>query len=196
MSKNNTFSKKSLEETVDKPSTKKPVFTDLVADVVQLSTSYMYERLPAKYKKDADDLAQDVALKFCNSYVNGRFTYQSKEKFRGWVLTTCKNTSIDYFRKQNSELVESSMFDSLESDISFLPKDNILCYKQEKSWNDFYHSLSSKQKDIVDRRLSCEGICNLVISENLGVPRAEVSASSNYLIKRANTFNLRDKLLD
>ena len=201
----NTNSKKILEknlqsildDSVDIVETPKPSFTQLVAKTLELSSNYMHTHLPTKYKKDADDLAQDVTLAFLKSYTQGTFTYESETKFSSWVLKSSRNKAVDFYRTQKIELSDSlDLLDSIEDERSVIPKDNILCLRQEKAWTDFYNSLNDNQKQIIDRRLACEGICNAVIAENLGIQRSKIDTSAHYLRRRANNYDLKNKLLD
>jgi RNA polymerase sigma factor (sigma-70 family) len=204
MSLENYPLKKSLEQKIDETSSNKLLCNTLINEALDLSLDYMKTHLPQKYKKEAEDLAQEVAIAFFIKYESGDFIYESKVKFRSWILKSSKNKTIDFYKSQKDEFFDSiTLFDNLQlersyspKEHSYFPKENVLSPYHQKVWNDFYNGLEVKQKLIINMRLYYEGISNTTIAETTELNRSKINSSSLYLKKRARNFRLKDKLLE
>jgi RNA polymerase sigma-70 factor, ECF subfamily len=116
-------------------------------------------------KEDAEDLTQHVFLKAWSALPNYE---QEGKSFSAWLYRIARNTTIDYWRKKKSVLVEpdSDLFTTKE-DTADNPAQAAQRKEESKKIRDSLHLLNEDQQTILTLKF-IEELSNTEISEITG----------------------------
>ena len=132
---------------------------------------------------DCQDLTQEVLMKAWKSLP----TYQYRQgqcKFRTWLCTICRNSALNFLRKQKSRpqnsASELSEFEAVsEAEIDQITKDEWEEYIFEMAWNNIEQDFSSNVKDCF--KLYNEGLSTRQIAEQLNLAESSVRVNKKRL---------------
>lgn len=110
----------------------------------------------------ADEIFQEVFFKVCKN----KDQFREAVSFKSWLVTICRNTCIDYTRKQSREFKTTSMDAGMEDEGRSLseqiaadvpsPLDEVSCKVEDKELSELLDKLPPEQRDTFYQKVVME----------------------------------------